>query len=52
MAWSAIRTAFDTVITRPGPRLPLGLASLVRGIHPEVVLPAGFAPDPPLCATP
>ncbi|MEA2623013.1 MAG: cobalamin transport system substrate-binding protein [Chloroflexota bacterium] len=48
----AIRPAFDTVVTRPGPRLPLGLASLVRGIHPEVTLPAGIPPDPVLCAAP
>jgi iron complex transport system substrate-binding protein len=48
----AIRPAFDTVVTRPGPRLPLGLASLVRGIHPDVVLPADIPPEPVLCATP
>lgn len=46
----AVRPVFDTVVTRPGPRLPLGLASLVRGIHPEAKLPAELPPDPALCA--
>ena len=35
----------DLVITRPGPRLVLGLVELVRAIHPELVLPAGL-PSP------
>jgi iron complex transport system substrate-binding protein len=46
----AVRPANDTVITRPGPRMPLGLASLVRGIHPEITLPE-FPPEPALCAS-
>jgi iron complex transport system substrate-binding protein len=48
----AIRPVFDTLVTRPGPRLALGLASLVRGIHPGVTLPADIPPDPVLCASP
>lgn len=47
----AIRPANDIVITRPGPRMPLGLASLVRGIHPEITLP-DFPPEPALCGAP
>jgi iron complex transport system substrate-binding protein len=46
----AIRPVNDTVITRPGPRLAEGLASLARAIHPEL---AGqlvdFPADPPMC---
>ncbi len=30
----------DTVITRPGPRLPTGLRNLATGIWPDVALPA------------
>jgi iron complex transport system substrate-binding protein len=30
----------DIVITRPGPRLALGLRALIAAIHPEVVLPS------------
>lgn len=45
----AVRPAYDTIITRPGPRLADGLASLARAIHPELELP-GFAADPPMCA--
>jgi iron complex transport system substrate-binding protein len=30
----------DTVITRPGPRLVLGLLDLLRAIHPELALPS------------
>jgi len=46
----AIRPVNDTVITRPGPRIADGLASLTRAIHPELGdqltdLPA----DPPMC---
>jgi iron complex transport system substrate-binding protein len=45
----AIRPVDDLVVTRPGPRLALGLASVARGIHPDVAdeltdFPA--APDP------
>ncbi len=32
----AIRPVNDTIITRPGPRLADGLASLTRAIHPEL----------------
>jgi iron complex transport system substrate-binding protein len=45
----AVRPANDSVITRPGPRMPLGLASLVRGIHPEITLP-DFPADPVFCS--
>jgi iron complex transport system substrate-binding protein len=47
----AVRPVNDIVVTRPGPRLPDGLASLARAIHPEIVL-SGFPADPPLCAGP
>jgi cobalamin transport system substrate-binding protein len=48
----AIRPVWDEVVTRPGPRIPLGVASLVRALHPDVTLPADLPPDPPLCAGP
>ena len=35
----AIRAADDKVITRPGPRLPDGLRSLILAIHPDARLP-------------
>jgi iron complex transport system substrate-binding protein len=35
----AIRPVDDVLITRPGPRLGDGLASLARAIHPAVTLP-------------
>jgi iron complex transport system substrate-binding protein len=35
----AIRVADDKLITRPGPRLALGLRSLVLAIHPDAHLP-------------
>jgi iron complex transport system substrate-binding protein len=35
----AVRVADDKLITRPGPRLPLGLRSLILAIHPEASLP-------------
>ena len=38
----------DVPVTRPGPRLAQGLASLARAIHPELEL-AGFPADPPMC---
>ena len=47
----AVRSVFDTVITRPGPRMVQGLASLVRGIHPELTIPYEPA-DPPMCGAP
>lgn len=47
----AIRPVDDIVVTRPGPRLPDGLASLARAIHPDIELP-GFAPERPICVTP
>ncbi len=34
----AIRPVDDVIITRPGPRLGLGLADLARAIHPGLVL--------------
>jgi iron complex transport system substrate-binding protein len=43
----------DTVITRPGPRLDLGLLDLLRAIHPELVLPSGLpSPEPLLSQAP
>jgi iron complex transport system substrate-binding protein len=47
----AIRPVNDIVVTRPGPRIGAGLASLARAIHPEIDLP-GFPPDPPMCGAP
>jgi iron complex transport system substrate-binding protein len=44
-----VRPVDDVPVTRPGPRLPQGLAALARAIHPDIELP-GFPPDPPLCA--
>lgn len=44
-----IRPVDDVPVTRPGPRLAQGLASLARAIHPDLELP-GFPADPPLCA--
>lgn len=35
----------DIVISRPGPRLVLGLLDLLRAIHPDLVLPSGL-PSP------
>jgi iron complex transport system substrate-binding protein len=43
-----IRPVDDVPVTRPGPRLAQGLASLARAIHPDLEL-AGFPADPPLC---
>ncbi len=46
----AIRPVNDTIITRPGPRLADGLASLARAIHPELAdALADFPTDPPMC---
>ncbi len=46
----AIRPVNDTIITRPGPRLADGLASLTRAIHPELADElADFPADPPMC---
>lgn len=43
----------DTLITRPGPRLVLGLIDLVRAIHPELTLPAGLpTPEPDASSAP
>lgn len=38
----------DVPVTRPGPRLAQGLASLTRAIHPELEL-ADFPADAPMC---
>ena len=47
----AVRPVNDTVITRPGPRLADGLASLTRAIHPELADElTDFPADPPMCA--
>ncbi|MET0772820.1 MAG: helical backbone metal receptor [Candidatus Limnocylindrales bacterium] len=47
-----IRPVHDIVVTRPGPRLAEGLASVARGIHPELAEQlAGFPPDPEMCGT-
>ncbi len=52
----AIRAVDDTVVTRPGPRLVQGLASLALAINPNLQLPpgvgAGGTPGPAATATP
>jgi iron complex transport system substrate-binding protein len=35
----AVRPTDDKLITRPGPRIPQGLRSLILAIHPDAVLP-------------
>ncbi len=42
----AIRPVNDILVTRPGPRIALGLRELARAIHPDLELP------PPVSATP
>ncbi len=44
----AVHAVDDVPVTRPGPRLTQGLASLARAIHPELEL-AEFPADPPMC---
>jgi iron complex transport system substrate-binding protein len=45
-----IRAVNDIVVTRPGPRLAEGLASVARGIHPELAEQlADFPPEPSAC---
>jgi len=44
----AVRPVNDILVTRPGPRLPQGLADLARAIHPELQLP-GFPDATALC---
>ena len=44
----AVRPVDDVPITRPGPRLAQGLASLARALHPQLEL-AEFPADPPMC---
>lgn len=49
----AIFPVNDVVITRPGPRLVLGLLELVRAIHPDLVLPSSLpSPLPVASGTP
>ena len=43
-----VRPVDDVPVTRPGPRLAQGLASLARAIHPGLELD-DFAPDAPMC---
>lgn len=43
-----VRPVDDVPVTRPGPRLAQGLASLARAIHPELELP-DFPAEPALC---
>jgi len=47
----AIRPVNDIVVTRPGPRLDQGLASIARALHPGLSLP-GEPADPPMCGVP
>lgn len=42
----AIRPVNDIIVTRPGPRIALGLRELAQAIHPDLELP------PPVSATP
>jgi iron complex transport system substrate-binding protein len=41
----------DIIVSRPGPRLVLGLLDLLRAIHPEIALPSGL-PSPVPAASP
>lgn len=48
-----IRPVDDIVVTRPGPRIAEGLASVARAIHPELADSlADFPEDPAACAAP
>lgn len=49
-----IRPVDDLIVTRPGPRLVLGLRALALAIHPDLVLPAlpGAAGSPAASASP
>jgi iron complex transport system substrate-binding protein len=40
----AIRPVDDVIVTRPGPRLTLGLAALATAIHPDVDVPVEGVP--------
>jgi hypothetical protein len=42
----AIRPIDDQTVTRPGPRLFLGLRLLAETIHPELVLPSAAPISP------
>jgi iron complex transport system substrate-binding protein len=42
----AIRPVDDVIVTRPGPRLTLGLAALATAIHPGVDVPVEGVPAP------
>jgi cobalamin transport system substrate-binding protein len=47
----SIEPVNDIVITRPGPRLAQGLASVTRAIHPELAAELSSYPaDPPMCS--
>lgn len=49
----AIRPVHDIVVTRPGPRIAQGLASVTRAIHPELVAALSDLPsDPVMCDLP
>ncbi len=49
----AIRPVHDVVVTRPGPRIAEGLASVARAIHPELTDDlADFPSDPAMCGVP
>ena len=37
-----VRPVRDIEITRPGPRLPIGLRNLVQVIWPDLALPAAY----------
>jgi iron complex transport system substrate-binding protein len=49
----AIHPVNDIVVTRPGPRIAEGLASVARAIHPELADDlADFPADPAMCEVP
>lgn len=49
----AIRPVHDIVVTRPGPRIAQGLASVARAIHPELADDLeDMPPDPVMCEVP
>jgi iron complex transport system substrate-binding protein len=47
-----VRPVDDVPVTRPGPRLPQGLASLAQAIHPDMeldLMALGLTADEPMC---
>jgi iron complex transport system substrate-binding protein len=47
----AVRPVYDTIVTRPGPRIGDGLAALALAIHPDAAI-TPVADQPALCQAP